>query len=109
MLNMKDQRKCMVHFEGEGMFPKVHWRILDDSGRFLVRIARGFWLIGMNKVSTCLYYNDSRLFFFFFSSQESLYLPLLTNDCCMIINFPFFNKVGSSSFDGLVLHYFWID
>ena len=42
MLNMKDQRKCMVHFEDKGMFPKVHWRILEDSGRFLARIPRGF-------------------------------------------------------------------
>ena len=38
---MKDQRKCMVHFEDKGMFPKVHWRILDDSARFLGRIPRG--------------------------------------------------------------------
>ena len=38
---MKDQRKCMVHFEDKGMFPKVHWRILEDSGRFLDRIPRG--------------------------------------------------------------------
>ena len=28
---MKDQRKCMVHFEDKGMFPKVHWRIMEDS------------------------------------------------------------------------------
>ena len=41
MLNMKDQRKCTVHFEDKGMFPKVHWRILEDSGRFLARIPRG--------------------------------------------------------------------
>ena len=25
----KDQQKCMVHFEDKGMFPKVHWRILE--------------------------------------------------------------------------------
>ena len=24
VLNMKDQQKCMVHFEDKGMFPKVH-------------------------------------------------------------------------------------
>ena len=35
------QRKCMVHFEDKGMFPKVHWMILKDSGRFLDRIPRG--------------------------------------------------------------------
>ena len=45
MLNMKDQRTCMVHFEDQGMFPKVHWRILEDSGRFLARIPYVFmWL-----------------------------------------------------------------
>ena len=32
---MKDQRKCMEHFEDKGMFPKLHWRILEDLGRFL--------------------------------------------------------------------------
>ena len=38
---MKDQRKCMVHFEDKGMFPKVHWRILEDSGRLgLINGAR---------------------------------------------------------------------
>ena len=31
----------MMHFEDKGMFPKVHWRILEDSGRFLARIPRG--------------------------------------------------------------------
>ena len=31
----------MVHFEDKGMFPKVHWRILEDSGRFRARIPRG--------------------------------------------------------------------
>ena len=45
-MNIKDQQKCMVHFEGKGMFPKVHWRILeDDSGRFLARIPRGLGLL----------------------------------------------------------------
>ena len=39
-------RKCWIwkineNFEDKGMFPKVHWRILEDSGRFLARI-RGF-------------------------------------------------------------------
>ena len=28
----------MVHFEDKGMFPKMHWRILEDSGRFLARM-----------------------------------------------------------------------
>ena len=43
MLNiMKDQRKCMVRFEDKGMFPKVHWMILEDSGRFLAGVPRGF-------------------------------------------------------------------
>ena len=41
---MKDQRKCMVHFEDKGVFPKVHWRILEDSGRFLARIPSGLAL-----------------------------------------------------------------
>ena len=31
VLNMKDQRKCMVHFEDKGIFPKVHWRIQEGS------------------------------------------------------------------------------
>ena len=31
-------------FEDKGMFPKVHWRILEDSGSFLARIPRGLWL-----------------------------------------------------------------
>ena len=45
MLNTKDQQKCiMVHFEDKGMFPKVHWRILGDSGRFLARIPQGLGL-----------------------------------------------------------------
>ena len=35
----------MVHFEDKGMFPKVHWRILEDSGRFLARIPRGVRVI----------------------------------------------------------------
>ena len=35
----------MVHFEDKGMFPKVHWRILEDSGRFLARIP---WGLGLN-------------------------------------------------------------
>ena len=34
VLNMKNQRKYMVHFADNGMFPKVHWWILEDSGRF---------------------------------------------------------------------------
>ena len=34
------KKKRMVHFEDKGMFPKVHWRILEDSGRFLARIPR---------------------------------------------------------------------
>ena len=37
MLNMKDQRKCMVHFEDKSA--------LEDSGRFLARIPRGLGLI----------------------------------------------------------------
>ena len=41
MLNMKDQRKCMVYFEDKGRFPKVHRWFLEDSGRFLARIPRG--------------------------------------------------------------------
>ena len=28
----------MVHFKDMDMFPKVHWWILEDSGRFLARI-----------------------------------------------------------------------
>ena len=47
VLNTKDQRKCMVHFEDKGMFPKVHWRILEDSGRFLARIPSG---LGLNNL-----------------------------------------------------------
>ena len=39
-LNVKDQRKCTVRFEDEGVFPKVHWRIFEDSGRYLTRIPR---------------------------------------------------------------------
>ena len=35
----------MVHFEDKGTFPKVHWRSLEDSGRFLARIPRGLALI----------------------------------------------------------------
>ena len=35
MLNVKDQRKCVVHFEDEGMFPKSaadgFWRIQEGS------------------------------------------------------------------------------
>ena len=27
----KYQPKCMVHFEDKGIFPKVHWRILEGS------------------------------------------------------------------------------
>ena len=34
----------MVHFEDKGMFPKVHWRLLGDSGRFLARMLRGLGL-----------------------------------------------------------------
>ena len=34
----------MVHFEDKGMFPKVHWSILEDSERFLARIPRGLGL-----------------------------------------------------------------
>ena len=30
----------MVHFEDKGMYPKVHWWILEDSGRFLARMLR---------------------------------------------------------------------
>ena len=41
MLNMKDQRKCTVHFEDKGMFPKVHWRILEDSGKVPSQSALG--------------------------------------------------------------------
>ena len=33
--------RCMVHFEDEGMFPKVHWMILEDSGRFRARTPLG--------------------------------------------------------------------
>ena len=43
---MKDQRKCLVHFEDKGMFPKVHWRIFEDSGRFLARIPQRLVLKG---------------------------------------------------------------
>ena len=35
----KDQWKCMVHFEDKGMFPKVHWWILEGSGRFLASLG----------------------------------------------------------------------
>ena len=35
----------MVHFEDKGMFPKVHWMIFEDSGRFLARIPRGLELL----------------------------------------------------------------
>ena len=38
----------MVHFEDKGMFPKVHWSILEDSGRFLARIPRVLGLIGLH-------------------------------------------------------------
>ena len=31
----------MVHFEDKGMFPKVHWRIFEDSGRFLSQNTKG--------------------------------------------------------------------
>ena len=34
-----------MHLEDEGTFPKVHWRILEDSGRLIARIPR--WL-GLN-------------------------------------------------------------
>ena len=34
----------MVHFEDKGMFPKVHWKIVEDSGRYLARIIRGLGL-----------------------------------------------------------------
>ena len=34
----------MVCFEDKVMCPKVHWMILDDSGRFLARIPRWFGL-----------------------------------------------------------------
>ena len=30
-----------MHFEDKGMFPKLRWRMLEDSGRFLARISRG--------------------------------------------------------------------
>ena len=30
----------MVHFEDKGMFPKVRWRILEDSGWFVARIPK---------------------------------------------------------------------
>ena len=42
---MKDQRKCMVHVEDKGMFPKVHWMILEDFG--------GFWKVPSQNASTC--------------------------------------------------------
>ena len=35
----------MVHFEDKGMFPKVHWWILEDSGMFLARIPRELGLM----------------------------------------------------------------
>ena len=44
VLNIKDQRKCMVYFEDKGMFSKVHWRILEDSGRFLSQNTKGLGL-----------------------------------------------------------------
>ena len=31
VVNMKDQRKCTVHFENKGMLPKVHWKIQEGS------------------------------------------------------------------------------
>ena len=44
----------MVHFEDKGMFPKVHWRILEDSGRFLARIPRGLVLNSQSIVTILL-------------------------------------------------------
>ena len=44
---MKDQLKCMVHFEDKGMFPKVHWWIQEDSG-----ISRGLGLNDSQKLKT---------------------------------------------------------
>ena len=41
----EDRRKCMVHFEDKGTFPKVHWWILEDSGMSLARIPRGLGLM----------------------------------------------------------------
>ena len=41
---MKDQWKCTVHFEDKGVFLKVHWRILEDSGRVLARLPRDLGL-----------------------------------------------------------------
>ena len=40
---MKDQRKCMVHFEDKGV-SKSALEVLDDSGRFLARIPKGLGL-----------------------------------------------------------------
>ena len=57
---MKDQWKCMVHFKDKGMFPKVHWRILEDSGRFLARILGRLGLL-MNILTTnCWNHSDIR-------------------------------------------------
>ena len=40
----KINENAQCGFEDEGMFPKVHRRILEDSGRFLARIPRGLGL-----------------------------------------------------------------
>ena len=44
----------MVHFEDNGMFPELHWRILEDSGRFLASIPRGLALKFDNVEGTTL-------------------------------------------------------